>query len=86
MIEVGRRMRRGFSLVELFFAIAILSLGFLSVLGMFTSSFSLVNHSRNLLTATNIASSYLEKIKFRDREMRLVGVSADCAFWAGVDS
>jgi len=65
---VDRTVRRspGFSLVELFFAITVLAVGFLGVLGMFTSSFKLVNHSRSVISATNVAYSYLEKVKFAD--------------------
>lgn len=50
----------GFSLIEILFAVAILSVGFLLVLGMFPTSFVGIRQGRDHMVATSLAQYYMD--------------------------
>lgn len=58
-----RKNNKGFTLVELMFAVAILLVSILALLSGFVSSLFLNNSSSNLTTAVNDAQYVLEQIK-----------------------
>ncbi|MCL5773207.1 MAG: prepilin-type N-terminal cleavage/methylation domain-containing protein [Firmicutes bacterium] len=66
MTAPRNKSKKGFSLIELCFAMAILAVGFICVLGMFPTSFTGITGSKNMILATHLAQSQLEKIKFVD--------------------
>lgn len=66
MTAFQNKNKKGFSLIELCFAMAVLAVGFICVLGMFPTSFAGITGSKNMILATHLAQSQLEKIKFVD--------------------
>jgi len=67
-IKMRNNRKPGYSLVEMLYALGLLALGFISVMGMFPTAFSGIHHSKNLMLAGNIAQSELEKLRFVDYE------------------
>jgi prepilin-type N-terminal cleavage/methylation domain-containing protein len=72
-----RGTRRGFSLLEVIFAIAMLSIGIIGILSLFTTGISLASDSANLTAASMEAQSLLTRIL---SETRGTGVNAERVF------
>lgn len=60
---IWNKTHKGMSLIEVLVAIAILSTGFLLILGMFPTSFSGIKHGKNVYYASALGQRKLEEMK-----------------------
>lgn len=58
--------KKGFTLIELFIALAILATGFLMILGVFPVSMKSVKQGKDILFATHLAQQQMEKAIYQD--------------------
>lgn len=77
-------MKRAFTLIELMIASSILVVALLGLLGVFTSSFGLIESGRNLTVALNHARCVMEEL--RDCNIPSFITVQDWAAWAQADA